>query len=129
MEQALAEGAERGLTKKIYTTGNNVVAEQIDSIKDGTCIYSGAGNPGLFPACEVAIAIANGTADKYPKEMEIPFYPITPDNVGEYYDLMKSNPDIYMLGNLPPSQNPCYQDLAQRGFPEFVELIHDMPSK
>ena len=120
-EQAIAES---GINKMIYTTGINAVTEAIDSVKDGQCIYTAAGNPGVFPACEIMIAIANGTADKYSREIGIGLTGITPDNIMQHYDQVKAS-NLYMLGLLPPAQNPLYVSLAEKGYPEFMELIHD----
>ncbi|MHB1315406.1 MAG: sugar ABC transporter substrate-binding protein [Christensenellales bacterium] len=121
-EQALAESS---LKKVVYTTGCNAVTECIDSVKSGQCLYTAAISPGVFPGLELIMEIANGNMSKYThRDIEIPVTGVTPANVMQFYDKVKAA-NLYMVGLLPPAQNPLFTKLKDQGFPELVPLLHD----
>ena len=113
---------ESDIKKKIFLGGCNAVAELLPAVKAGDVGVTFALAPGVFPGIEIAMEALQGNGDKYQKWYEIPCTPITPKNVGEYYDKVIES-DLYMLGLLPPSENPLYENIEQM-YPELVPLLN-----
>ena len=110
--------------KEVYLGGANAVAELLPRVNDGTVDLTFAVAPGLFPCLEIVMdVLQNGNADKWQRSYEIPSFPVTSESVGQYYDQVMGA-GLYMLGLLPPSNNPLCLNLDTL-YPDLTPLLHD----
>lgn len=114
---------ERGLEKEFFITGCNAVAELLPKVADGTVDLTFALGPGVFPLVEMSVKILNGEGDEFSNFYEIPTVPITPEMAQEYLDYVQTS-GIYMVGLLPPAQNPLYTNIGEL-YPELLPLLSE----
>lgn len=112
------------MSDKVKVSGINATAEILPYLVDGPVDITFAVSGGTFPAVEMAIDILSGN-NVYADSYKIPIYPITPENIGSYYDLVM-NSGLYMLGQLQPYENPIFQAITGT-YPEIDALIDMIP--